>query len=80
MIGSFWYFNQAVGYHSIDVNPSIELSYNRMNKIVEIKALNPDAIAGSAVVSAGGGCVTVGAGASAQAVSTKAVIISTAST
>ena len=36
------HFTKPVGYLSIDVNPSIEMTYNRMNKVVEVKGLNPE--------------------------------------
>ncbi len=36
------HFTRPVGYLSIDVNPSIEMTFNRMNKVVELKGLNPE--------------------------------------
>ena len=37
------FFTQPVGYLSIDVNPSVEFSFNRLNRVVEAKSLNPEA-------------------------------------
>lgn len=36
------HFTRPTGYLSIDVNPSIEMTFNRMNKVVELKGLNPE--------------------------------------
>ena len=33
------------GYLSIDVNPSVEFSFNRLNRVVEANGLNPEAVA-----------------------------------
>ena len=41
-VGGFWLLKNPVGYISIDVNPSIEMSYNRLNKVVAIQGVNQD--------------------------------------
>lgn len=40
--GVYSVFFQKISYISIDVNPSIELSLNRLNRVVSAKALNDD--------------------------------------
>ena len=40
--GAFFMTN-PIGYLSIDVNPSIELSYNRLNRVVQVHGLNTEA-------------------------------------
>lgn len=39
------FLTRPAGYLSIDVNPSVEFSFNRLNRVVEAKGLNPEAIA-----------------------------------
>ncbi len=41
-VGGLWLLKNPVGYISIDVNPSIEMSYNRLNKVVAIQGVNQD--------------------------------------
>lgn len=41
-LGSYSLFFKSVSYISIDVNPSIELSLNRLNRVVKVKAYNSD--------------------------------------
>ena len=43
VVGSLIYLLTGTKYLSIDVNPSIELEVNRINKIVSVNALNEDA-------------------------------------
>lgn len=39
------FFTSPSGYLSIDVNPSVEFSFNRLNRVVEANGLNPEAVA-----------------------------------
>jgi len=43
MVGAAAVLVLPAGYLSIDVNPSMELTYNRLNRVVEARALNPEA-------------------------------------
>ncbi len=43
VVGSLIYLFTGTKYLSIDVNPSIELEVNRINKVVSVNALNEDA-------------------------------------
>lgn len=42
-LGGFSYLNTPVSYISIDVNPSIELTLNRLHRVVSAEAFNGDA-------------------------------------
>lgn len=42
-LGGFSYLNAPVSYISIDVNPSIELTLNRLHRVVSAEAFNDDA-------------------------------------
>lgn len=42
VIGGIWIIKSPVGYLSMDINPSVEMSFNRFNKVVEIKGVNAD--------------------------------------
>lgn len=41
-LGGYAYMNMPVSYISIDLNPSIELSLNRLNRVVSVQAFNDD--------------------------------------
>lgn len=43
IFGSFIYFNIPTSYVSVDVNPSIMLGINKLDKVVNVEALNDDA-------------------------------------
>ena len=45
LIAGSIFITQPTGVLSIDVNPSIELSFNRMERVVKAKGFNPEAIA-----------------------------------
>ena len=42
-IGGFIYFNIPTSYVSVDINPSIMLSANSLDRVVKVEALNTDA-------------------------------------
>ena len=42
LVGGFWLFRNPAGYLSIDVNPSIKLTYNRLNRVVSADGVNED--------------------------------------
>ncbi len=42
LFGGLWLSESPAGYMSIDVNPSIELTYNRFNKIIAVEGVNQD--------------------------------------
>ena len=44
LIAGVLFITRPAGFLSIDVNPSMELSFNRLNRVVEAKGLNPEAI------------------------------------
>ncbi|MBW6474363.1 MAG: hypothetical protein K0B14_14655, partial [Anaerolineaceae bacterium] len=45
LIAGVLFITQPAGFLSIDVNPSMELSFNRLDRVVQAKGLNPEAIA-----------------------------------
>lgn len=42
LVGSYGFFNTAVSYISIDINPSVELALNRLDNVVKASAYNED--------------------------------------
>ena len=42
VISGIWFFNSPVGYLSMGINPSVKMSFNRFNKVIEIKGVNAD--------------------------------------
>ena len=43
-IGGYFWTQEAVSYVSIDVNPSIELALNRLDRVVSVKAFNAEGV------------------------------------
>lgn len=44
-IGSLWLYFTPAAYISVDVNPSVELTVNRFNRVISLKGLNDDGAA-----------------------------------
>lgn len=42
LIGSYWLYFTPAWKISIDINPSIEISMNRLNKVISVKSYNED--------------------------------------
>ena len=42
LIGSYWLYFTPAWQISIDINPSIEISMNRLNKVISVKSYNED--------------------------------------
>ena len=44
-IGSLWLYFTPAAYISVDVNPSVELTVNRFDRVISLKGLNDDGAA-----------------------------------
>lgn len=40
--GALWFLNSPAGCLPMDINPSAEMSFNRMHKVFDIKGMNQD--------------------------------------